>query len=177
MKPSKSASCLRCWAWIVSGLVWGIVVGLRYIQIPLPEGVSLTFLPALHAILNTLCAIFLIVAYVAIAKYRNKLVHKRFITTALICSLLFLLSYVTYHSTTPPIIYEGQGLSRTIYYSLLISHIISAGLSLPFILLTWVAGFTNDLTRHKNLAVWVFPVWLYVAVSGPICYLMLKPYY
>ena len=66
---------------------------------------------------------------------------------------------------------------RGVYFFLLITHISLAGISLPFILFTFIAGWTNRFAAHRRLAKWVFPLWLYVAVTGPICYLMLKPYY
>jgi putative membrane protein len=107
------------------------------------------------------------------------------------CSLLFLLSYVIYHFTTPETIFgdtngdkilqdaerEAAGAMRGVYLVVLLSHIALAALSLPFILLTFVYGRTNQFGRHRRLAKFVFPVWLYVAVTGPVVYLLLRPYY
>lgn len=93
------------------------------------------------------------------------------------CSIAFLLCYVAYHFTTPETKFGGEGAIRTVYFLLLVSHIILAALSLPCILLTWIWGFTNQFARHRKWTRFVFPVWLYVAVTGPICYLMLRPYY
>ena len=106
-------------------------------------------------------------------------------------SIGFLLCYVAYHFTTPETLYgdaNGDGTvdaaekaatggMRTAYLLLLISHIVLAGVSLPFILFTFISGWTNRFAAHRRMAKWVFPVWLYVAVTGPICYWMLKPYY
>lgn len=168
---------LQVAVWVVTVLVW-ILVGLMRSpsKIPLPEGVTLSFLPAVHAVLNSLVAIFLISALVMI-KRGDVTNHKRFIFAAMTCSAIFLLCYVAYHFTTPETKYGGEGIARTIYFGLLISHIVLAALSLPFILQTWVYGFTNQFDRHRRMAKWVFPVWLYVAVTGPICYLMLRPFY
>jgi putative membrane protein len=129
-------------------------------------------------------------ALVAIRK-GNALLHQRWIYAAMICSLLFLLSYVTYHFTTPETIYGDQngdgemsavelqeaGSMRAVYLIILLSHIVLAAISLPFILLTFCYAFTNHFTKHKKLSKKIFPVWLYVAVSGPIVYLLLRPYY
>ena len=107
------------------------------------------------------------------------------------CSLLFLLSYVTYHFTTPETIYgdadrdgvlqDGEraaaGAMRAVYLVVLLSHIALAALSLPLILLTFVYGYTNQFGKHRRFAKVVFPVWLYVAVTGPVVYLLLRPFY
>jgi putative membrane protein len=97
--------------------------------------------------------------------------------TAMGLSVLFLLSYVAYHMTNDPTRYGGEGVMRGVYFFLLITHIVSAAVSFPFILFTLVAGLTNRFDAHRRMARWVFPLWLYVAVTGPVCYLMLRPYY
>ena len=76
-----------------------------------------------------------------------------------------------------PTRYGGEGTARVVYFALLISHVVLAAISLPFILFTFIAAWTNRFTVHRRLARWVYPMWLYVAVTGPICYLMLRPYY
>lgn len=164
------------WAIGVSVFVLIAVVLLRYIP-ELGEN-SLPFdihvLPALHAVLNTLAAISLIGALWFI-KQKNIEMHQRMIYTAMALSALFLVSYVVYHAMTEPTAYGGD--LGMIYYPLLISHIILAALILPFILFTFIRGYTRQIPAHKRLARWTFPVWLYVALTGPICYLMLMPYY
>ena len=104
---------------------------------------------------------------------------------------MFLLCYVVYHFTTPETKYgdlngDGQlspgelteaGHARMVYLVLLLSHVLLAAVSFPFILLTFVYGFTNQFDRHRKLARIIFPVWLYVAVTGPVVYLLLRPYY
>lgn len=179
------------WAvWVITVLVLLLVGMMRQIKIPLPEGVSFDMLPAVHAALNSGAALALVAALVAIKAGRVSL-HRRCIYTALALSGVFLLSYVTYHFTTPEtrfgdsngdgLLQEGElaaaGASRLIYLLLLLSHIVLAALSLPFILLTFVYGFTNQPGRHRKMARWVFPVWLYVAITGPLCWWMLRPYY
>ncbi|MEL7497858.1 MAG: DUF420 domain-containing protein [Planctomycetota bacterium] len=179
--PSDSdlalANKLRIAVWVVTVLVWLLVGAMRRPEkIPLPEGWSLSFLPAVHAVLNSLVAICLVMALVMI-KRRNVVNHQRFISAAMVFSAMFLLCYVAYHFTTAETKYGGTGTMRVIYFVMLISHIVLAAVSLPFILQTWVYGFTNQFQKHRRLARWVFPVWLYVAVTGPLCYLMLRPYY
>ena len=92
-------------------------------------------------------------------------------------SVAFLLCYVVYHFTTPATLYGGEGAIRTVYFFLLITHVVLAAGSFPFILFTFIRAYTNQIDQHKKMARWVFPIWLYVAVTGPICYFMLLPYY
>ncbi len=168
---------LKIAVWVLTVVVWLLVGAMRRPEkFPLPDGVSLSFLPAVHAALNTLVAIFLIVAVVMI-KRQNVRLHKLAVSAAMICSATFLTCYVAYHFTTTETHFGGDGTIKYVYFALLISHIILAAGSLPFILLTWVYGFTNQFQKHRTMAKWVFPVWLYVAVTGPICYLLLRPYY
>jgi putative membrane protein len=165
-------------AWVLTGVVLVLVGMMRRpeLRIPLPEGFSFDFLPPVHAVLNSLVAVALIVALVAVKQGKISL-HRKAIFAAMGLSVAFLLCYVAYHFTTDETRYGGAGLMRGVYFFLLISHIVLAGVSLPFILFTFIAGWTNRFAAHRRLAKWVFPLWLYVAVTGPICYLMLKPYY
>lgn len=181
---------LTVWVWILSAVVLLLVGLMRQVKISLPEGVSLGFLPPIHALLNTGAALSLLLSLWAIKRGKVRL-HQRWIYAAMGCSLLFLLCYVAYHFTTPETVYgdtNGDGVlsdeeqaavgsSRWIYLCILLSHIALAALSLPFILLTFVYGYTHQAVRHRAFAVRVFPVWLYVAVTGPVVYLLLRPYY
>lgn len=103
--------------------------------------------------------------------------HQRFINAAMIGSIVFLLFYVAYHFTTGETKFGGEGMIRKVYFFLLITHIILAAISLPMIVQTWVLGFCGMVDRHRKWTRIVFPIWLYVAITGPICYLMLRPYY
>lgn len=162
-------------AYIVSAVVL-LLVGLmrRYKFENL--GVDFSFLPPVHASLNAITAVILLFALYFI---KNKQVenHRRAIYAAMICSALFLVSYVLYHFTTPETRYGGTGFLRTVYFFFLITHVILAALILPFVLLTFTRAYTGQFERHKKMARWVFPLWLYVAITGPVCYLMLSPYY
>jgi putative membrane protein len=167
---------LKTIAWVVTAVVLVTVGGMRQIKLPLPDGVSLAFLPAVHAVLNSLVALLLVVALVLV-KRRNIAGHRRATSAAMACSVLFLVGYVAYHITNEHTSFGGEGPIRYLYYTLLATHIVLAAISLPFILYTWIYGATNQFAAHRRLAKWIYPIWLYVAVSGPICYLMLRPYY
>jgi Predicted membrane protein len=165
-------------AWVLTAVVL-VLVGLMRrpeLRIPLPEGFSFDFLPPVHAVLNTLVSIALVVALIAVKQGKIR-AHRNAIMVAMGLSVLFLLCYVAYHFTTVETRYGGEGVVRSVYFFLLITHIVLAGVSLPAILFTFIAGWTNRFSAHRRLAMWVFPMWLYVAVTGPICYLMLRPYY
>lgn len=161
-------------AWIISGAVL-ILVGLMR-RVKFDVGIDFSFLPPLHASFNVGVAIALLFALYFV-KQKNIDAHKKSIFVAMVFSFLFLLSYVAYHFTTEETRFCMEGTQRTVYFIFLISHIILAGVSLPFILFTFIRGYTYQVERHKKLARWVWPVWFYVAVSGPICYLMLRPCY
>lgn len=172
----KLAKQLKFANWLITAAVLILVVLMRQVKLPLPDGLSFAFLPPIYSTVNALAAVLLVVALVMI-KRGNVSAHKLAINGAMICSLLFLLCYVLYHFTSEETRFGGEGLSKIIYLLLLISHIVLAAASLPFILLTWSYGVTNQFAKHRRLAKWVFPVWLYVAITGPVCYLMLRPYY
>jgi putative membrane protein len=160
---------------IVFSIIVFILVGVMR-QVKIDLGIDFSFLPPYHALFNTFVTIFLLLALYFIKK-KDIINHKRMIFGAMTFSALFLVCYVLYHFTTQETTYCGEGFTRTLYYILLISHIILAGISLPFILITFSRGYTYQVESHKRMARWVFPIWLYVAMTGPVCYLMLKPCY
>ena len=184
------AKKLKVAAWILTAAVLGLVGLMRRVKIPLPEGVSLSFLPPFHAGVNAVAAVVLVVALIAVLTGRIGL-HRRMMVTAMGLSVLFLLSYVAYHFTGSEVKFGDANLDgvvdaaeraqvggvRTVYLVLLGTHIVLAAVSFPFILFTFIAGWTNRFAAHRRLARWVFPLWLYVAITGPVCYLMLRPYY
>jgi putative membrane protein len=175
-------------AWGLSAVVLLLVGLMRRVKIPSP--VDFGFLPPVHAGLNALTAVVLVAALVAI-KRRNVALHRGLIFTALGASTLFLLSYVAYHFTKAEVIFgdlDHDGVlsaveraavagSRPLYLALLASHIVLAAVVLPFVLFTFNRAFTRQFERHARMARWVFPIWLYVAVTGPVCFAMLRPYY
>ena len=165
---------LKRTSWIVSSFIFGLVVVMGHYKLDI--GVDLSFLPPVHAVLNSCVTVFLIVAVWAVKK-KNITLHKQMIGGAVICSVLFLLCYVAYHGTQEEVRHGGEGAVRVFYLLLLLSHILLAAVSLPFILITLSLGYTNHFEKHRKMARWVFPIWLYVAATGPVCYLMLRPYY
>ena len=164
---------LNIYAWVITIIVWLLVGAMRRIKIE--TGLNLDFLAGLNALCNTGVAIALIAAWFFIKKGRRVTYHRRSIYVAMILSAGFLLSYVGYHFTHEEIPYCKTGSIRIIYYFILSSHIILAGISLPFILLSFIRGYTGDYVTHRKMVKWVYPVWLYVAVTGPIVYLFLLP--
>jgi len=160
-------------AYILSAIVLLIIAFVRNI---VKVDIDFSFLAPLHAGFNAIVALCLILALFFIRK-KNIKAHRNSIYVAMFFSALFLISYVIYHATTPETKYCFEGTSKTIYFALLISHIVLAGISLPFILLTFNRGFTNSVDKHRKMAKWVYPIWLYVAITGPVVFLMLKPCY
>lgn len=136
----------------------------------------LTFLPPIYASINGLTAILLIAAVIAIKK-GNKKLHEQLNTTAIACSLAFLLMYIAYHMTSNSTTFGGEGAIKYIYYFILITHIILSVIVIPFVLLTYMRAKLGNFAQHKKIARITFPLWLYVAITGVIVYLMISPYY
>ena len=136
----------------------------------------LTFLPPMYATINGVTAILLIAAVVAIKKGNRKL-HETLNTAAIACSLLFLLMYIAYHMTSDSTTFGGQGAIKYVYYFILITHIVLSIIVIPFVLVTYMKAKLGLFTAHKKIAKKTFPIWLYVAVTGVIVYLMISPYY
>jgi len=136
----------------------------------------LSFLPPIYATVNGITAIVLIAAVSAIKKGNRKL-HERLMTTAIALSVSFLVMYVAYHMTADSTKFGGEGAIRYVYFFLLISHILLSIAIIPLVLFTYVRALAERFDRHKKLAKITFPIWLYVAVTGVIVYLMIAPYY
>lgn len=170
----KLAKKLNILAWVFTFIVWALVGAMRQYKFDVP--IDTSFFPAISASLNTIVALCLLLALYFI-KNKNVRAHKNAIYAAMVCSALFFLTYVGYHFTTEETKFCKTGTIRSIYFFVLLSHIVLAGLSFPFILFTFIRGFTGQVTRHRKMAKWVFPVWFYVAITGPIVYLMLRPCY
>lgn len=136
----------------------------------------LTFLPPIYATINGITALFLIAALWAI-KNKNVKLHENFMKMAIVCSVLFLVMYVAYHMTSDSTPYGGEGAIRYVYFFILISHIVLSIVVIPFVLVTYVRALAERFDRHRKIAKITFPIWLYVAISGVIVYLMISPYY
>lgn len=160
--------------WILSIVIPIAVAALFGIKIPGVE--RLGFLPPLYATINGMTAIILILAVLQIKKGNRKM-HERLMKTAIGFSVLFLVLYVTYHMTSDSTKYGGEGVLRYIYYFILITHIILSIVVIPFVLITFVRGMTGQFEKHKKIAKITFPLWLYVAITGVVVYIMISPYY
>ena len=136
----------------------------------------LSFLPPIYATINGITAILLILAVNAIKK-GNRALHEKLMTSAIGCSVVFLLMYVVYHMTAEATKFGGEGVIRYIYFFLLITHIALSVIIIPLVLFTYVRALSSQFDRHKKLARITFPLWLYVAVTGVIVYVMIAPYY
>ena len=136
------------------------------------NSLDLTFLPAVNAVLNSLSAVCLILGYLAIRKSMRER-HIKMMLSALFFSLLFLISYLTYHAFHGDTSYQGEGWIRSLYFFILISHILLSIVVLPMVLTTVYFAGTGDFTRHPKIARITLPLWLYVSVTGVLVYLML----
>ena len=134
------------------------------------------FLPPIYATINGFTAIVLIIAVWAI-KNKKRNLHERLMKFAITLSLVFLLMYVAYHMTSDSTKFGGEGDIKYLYYFVLLTHVLLSIIIIPFVLITYVRAITNNFEKHKRIAKITFPLWLYVAVSGVIVYLMISPYY
>jgi len=159
---------------IVSVLIPIVVAVLFGVRIPDVE--PLSFLPPIYATINGVTAVLLIAALWAIKNGKRSL-HNTLMNVAIACSLAFLVMYVAYHMTSDSTPYGGEGIMRGVYFFILISHIVLSIVVIPFVLHTYLRGFLGAYQEHKKLARYTFPIWLYVAVTGVVVYLMISPYY
>ena len=160
--------------WIVSVLI-PIVVAILF-TIRIPNVAPLSFLPPIYAGINGVTALVLIGAFFAV-KRKNLLLHEQLMKTAIALSVVFLGMYVAYHMTSDPTPYGGKGTLKYIYYFILISHVILSIGIIPLVLITYVRAISKLFSEHKRIARYTFPIWLYIAVTGVIVYLMIAPYY
>lgn len=136
----------------------------------------LSFLPAIYATTNGLTAIILVAAVLAIKKGKRKL-HEQLMTSAIALSVAFLVMYVAYHMTADSTKFGGEGLIRYVYFFLLLTHIVLSIAIIPLVMITYVKALAAKFDKHKKIAKITFPIWLYVAVTGVVVYLMISPYY
>lgn len=159
----------------VVSIVIPIVVALLF-GVKLPNVEPLYFLPPIYAGINGLTAVLLVVAVVAIKRGNQKL-HQNLMTTNIALSLLFLVMYIAYHMTSDSTSFGGEGVVKYVYYFILITHIILSIAIVPLVLRTYAKAYLKDYEGHRALAKYTFPIWLYVAVTGVVVYLMISPYY
>ncbi|MBU6145331.1 MAG: DUF420 domain-containing protein [Paenibacillaceae bacterium] len=140
------------------------------------DHIDVLWLPTLNAFLNSCTFVLLLCAYWFIRK-KNVVYHRRSIGGAFVTTTLFLISYVTYHYATQSTPYGGEGFMRAVYFSVLISHILLAIVIVPMALFTALWGMTGQHERHRRIARWTMPLWLYVSATGVLVYVMISPYY
>jgi len=138
--------------------------------------VSITDLPAVNATLNGISAILLVIGY-ALIRQRRIAQHRRVMISAFATSTLFLICYVIYHANVGSKPFTGQGTVRSVYFFILITHIVLAALVPPMALVTLIRGLRARYDKHAKLARWTLPIWLYVSVTGVIVYVMLYQMY
>lgn len=144
--------------------------------IKIPNVEPLTFLPPIYAGINGLTAVLLVVALIAIKK-KNVSLHEKLIKTSMGLSAAFLVMYVAYHMTSDSTPYGGEGTLKYIYFFILITHIVLSIVIIPFVLITFSRALSKQFDLHKKIARFAFPLWLYVAITGVVVYLMISPYY
>ena len=134
------------------------------------------FLPPIYATINAITALLLVFALIAIKRKKIAL-HQRLMQSCIVLSLLFLVMYIAYHMTTDPTKFDGEGNIKTLYLFILISHIVLSVALIPLVLISYVRAFQKEFSEHKKISKITFPIWLYVAVTGVIVYIMIAPYY
>ena len=162
---------------LFSVIVFLVIVALGKYKL---TGVDLGFNPhvfgLISAIINTIVTFVLIAALIAV-KSRHYLLHKKLMITALVLSVLFLCAYICHNLFAGETRFGGTGSIRTVYLMLLATHIVLAAVMLPIILFTAYRGLTGEWAKHKKIARITWPLWLYIAISGPIIYCMISPFY
>jgi len=158
---------------IISILVPLVVASLFSIKLDIKLPI---FLPPIYAVINGVTAILLVLAVLAIKNKKQQL-HQNLMQTAIGLSLVFLILYILHHATHGDTKFGGQGLIRYVYFFILISHIILSIVVIPFVLITFVRAKKGEFKLHKKIAKIAFPLWLYVATTGVLVYLLIKPYY
>ena len=173
---SKNDKMANIIIWSVSIVVFIAVVILHEIKIDVELGFNPHIFAEINAVINGAVALLLITA-LFLVKSKKYLLHKKVMNLSILLSILFLLSYIAHHVLADSTKFGGEGATKTIYYVILITHILLAGLSLPFILYTAYRASIAEYGPHKKLAKSVYPVWLYVAITGVVVYFMISPYY
>lgn len=178
MQRTETEKKYNVWIWILSIIIPLVVAILFSVNLhDLGYDVKpLTFLPPIYATINGITAVLLIWAVQAIKK-GNQALHERLVKVCIACSVAFLAMYVAYHMTSIETKFGDEGAIRYIYFFILITHILLSIIIIPFVLITFVRGIAGSYQRHKKIARITYPMWLYVAVTGVIVYLMISPYY
>lgn len=152
-------------------LVVAILFGVR-----IPNVEPLRMLPPIYATINGITTLLLLTALWAIKNKRITL-HETLMKASIFLSLLFLVMYVAYHMTSDSTPFGGEGFIRYVYFFILITHVVLSIGIIPMVLITYVRAISKHFGAHKKIARITFPIWLYIAITGVIVYLMIAPYY
>ena len=172
----KNDKKARLLIYTVSFVVFAAVVLLSRYRLNVDLGFNVHVFALVNAIINTVVTVLLIAGFVAVKQKKYQL-HKRIMLVAIILSVLFLVSYIAHHLLAGETKFGGTGSLKKVYYFILVTHIPLAAVILPFILFTAYRGLTGDYEKHRKLVRITWPVWLYVAVTGVLVYLLISPYY
>jgi putative membrane protein len=172
----KNDQKAKLFIYAVSIVVFAAVVILSKVKLQLDLPFNPHVFATVSACINSLVAV-LLVAGLLTAKQKKYELHKKIMITAIILSVLFLLSYIAHHLLTDETKFGGDGMIKTVYYVILLTHIPLAGIILPFILFTAYRALIGEYEQHKKLTRITWPIWFYVAVTGVIVYWMISPYY
>ncbi len=157
-------------------IVFASIILLSRVKLNVDLGFDVHLFAMANAIINSIVALLLIAALIAV-KNKKYEAHKKLMLTAMLLSILFLISYICHHLFAGETKFGGEGTSKLIYYIILLTHIPLAGIILPFILFTAYRALIGEYPRHKKLARITWPVWFYVAVTGVVVYVLISPYY
>lgn len=173
---TQKEKILNRWIVVLSILIPVVVAVLFTVKIEIPGVERLGFLPPIYATINAFTAIILVLGVIQIKK-GNRKAHENLMKLAIGLSALFLVMYVIYHMTSSSTPFEGEGPIRTVYFIILISHILLSIAVIPLVLISFVRALSERYDKHRKIAKITFPIWLYVAVTGVIVYIMISPYY
>lgn len=159
----------------VVSIIVPVVVAILF-TVKLPNVEPLSFLPPIYATTNGITAVLLVLAVIAI-KNGNRKLHQALMTTCIGLSLAFLVMYIGYHMTSDSTKFGGEGAIKYVYYFILITHIVLSIVIIPLVLKTYAKAYLQKFEEHRKLAKITFPIWLYVAITGVVVYIMISPYY
>jgi putative membrane protein len=172
----KNDKAARLYILTVSFVIFAAIAILSRVKLEVNLGFDVHVFALMNAIINTTVSVVLIAAYITVRR-KNYLLHKKLMIAAMVLSILFLVSYIAHHLLAGDTKFGGEGPIRYFYYFILATHILLAAIILPFILFTAYRGLTSEFVRHRKIARYTFPIWLYVSVTGVLVYLLISPYY
>lgn len=160
----------------VSFVVFAAVVVLSKVKLEVNLGFDSHIFALFNAVINSVVSVLLVAALITV-KQKKYTLHKNIMIAAMLLSVLFLVSYIAHHLFNGETKFGGEGTMKTVYYFILATHIPLAAIILPFILFTAYRGLTAEFGRHKKMARYTFPLWLYVSITGVLVYILISPYY